>query len=231
MAVSEQAGPVTDPRECASGREFVRDRLAESDSPMSPADLSDEYDCTGGYMRDILSDLHAEGVVERPATGRYVLAEDGDGDPGEGTDGSVPAISDDGMAEIPDEDTDTDGSDQMPTEEEYRQQHRDSDDDEDDVSASSEQTGSDGNTSASAGSDAPDDSGSEADVGGVEDAAPAVALPVHPYKLGVVLVVLAALWFVYRNRDGESVPEPEPDAGGEQADDAADMDGGLVNGQ
>ena len=64
MAATEQPGPATDPRACGSAPEFVRDRLGEAESPMSPAELSDEYDCAGGYMRDVLSDLAAEGVVE-----------------------------------------------------------------------------------------------------------------------------------------------------------------------
>ena len=230
MAVSEQAAPVTDPRECASGREFVRDRLAESDAPLSPAELSEEYDCTNGYMRDILSDLNSEGVAERVATGRYVLAGDRGDDSGEDTDGSLPDISDDGMADLPGEDTSEDGSDDMPTQDEYRQQHTVSDDEQADVSASSEPTGSGGNTSASAGSDAPDD----ADADG-PDAAPAAALPMDPMTLGMLLAVGAGLWLAYRTVGGDdasgSEAEPEPDAGGQEADDAADMDGGLVNGQ
>ena len=221
MAVSEQAGPVTDPRECASGREFVRDRLAESDAPLSPAELSEEYDCTNGYMRDILSDLNSEGVAERVTTGRYVLAGDRGDDSGGDTDGSLPDISDDGMADFPGEDTSEDGSDDMPTQDEYRQQHTVSDDEQADVSASSEPTGSDGNTSASAGSDAPDD----ADADGL-DAAPVAPLPMDPKTLGTVLALALGVWLAYRAVGGSDTSEPEEDAGGEQAADADDVPGG-----
>lgn len=225
MAVSEQPGPVTDPRECASGREYVRDRLAESDAPLSPAELSEEYDCTNGYMRDILSDLNSEGVAERVTTGRYVLADADADDSGGDTDGSVPGISDDGMSDLPGEDTDADGSDDMPTQEEYQRQHTDSDDEQTDVSASSEPTGSGENTSASAGSDAPDDADGADDL----DAAPTAALPMDPKTLGTLLAVALGLWLVYWTLGEGEESEPEPDAGGEQADESGEISGGLAN--
>lgn len=236
MAVTEQPGPATDPRACGSAPEFVRDRLGEAESPMSPAELSDEYDCAGGYMRDVLSDLAAEGVVERVATGRYVLA-DGDADDSDDeTDGSVPTISDDGTADIPTELDDADGDDDMPTQEEYRQQHSESDDGSADGSASSEPAGSDGNASASSGSDGPDDSGGEtalaatAGVGGgalslLDDNGPSAR------QIGVVVALAVGLYLLWRVSQSDG-SEPEPDAGGEQADDdTAATEGGLVNEQ
>jgi hypothetical protein len=178
-------------------------------------------------MRDILSDLNSEGVAERVATGRYVLSDALDqaaalADPDEDTDGSLSDISDDGVADLLGEDTDEDGSDDMPTQDEYRQQHSDSDDEQADVSASSEPTGSGGNTSASAGSDAPDDADAD-DL----DAAPAAALPMDPKTLGMILGVAFVLWLAYRSIGGGDTSEPEPDAGDEQADGGGF--GGLAN--
>lgn len=224
MATAEQPGPSVDPRACGSAREFVRDRLADSDSPMGAVELYNEYGCTHGHMRDVLSDLAAGGVVERVATGRYALA-DGDADnSAEETDGSVPTISDDGIADLPAEHDDVDGLDDMPTQDEYRQQHSESEDGSADRSPSSELTGSNGNASASGGSDASDDSAS-VDVGG----APPTPLPMDPKALGTLLVVALGLWVAYRALAGgdTSEPEPEPNADRE-ADNADGVDGGLL---
>jgi hypothetical protein len=59
----------------------VEERLQKADSPMSPADLAEEYGCTNGHIRNLLSDLRDMGEVERVAHGQYeATADDGDGD-------------------------------------------------------------------------------------------------------------------------------------------------------
>lgn len=223
MAVSESAGSVTDPRECGSGREFARERLAESDAPLSPVELSEEYDCTSGYMRDIFSDLAAEGVADRVTMGRYVLSDEPESgnvdDAGDDTTGSLPAVSDGDVADLPGDATDTDGSDPMPTQDEYRRQYSTSEDGGADVSDSSEPAESGENTSASGGS-----GGREVDTD--LEAAPAASLPVDPMALGAILAVAVGLWLLYRGTGaGES---PDASSGAETATDDL-PDGGLID--
>ena len=223
MAVSESTGSVTDPRECGSGREFVRERLSESDAPLSPVELSEEYDCTSGYMRDILSDFAAEGVADRVTTGRYVLADDPDSggvdDAGDATAGSLPVVSDGNMADLPSDDADTDGSDPMPTQDEYQRQYSTLEGDEADGSDSSDPVDSSENTSASGGSDGRE---SDADL----EAAPAAPLPMDPVALGVVLTAAIGLWLLYRGAGASE--SPDASTGGDQAGDSDLPAGGLV---
>lgn len=53
-------------------RDFIEYRLQEADSPMSPAELADEYGCTNGHIRNMLTDMLDDGVVERVGRGQYV---------------------------------------------------------------------------------------------------------------------------------------------------------------
>jgi len=52
--------------------EFAKNRLKNTDEPISPATLADEYGCSGGHMRSVLCDLVRDGYAERIAHGRYV---------------------------------------------------------------------------------------------------------------------------------------------------------------
>lgn len=62
-------------------RDFVEERLRNADSSMSPSELADEYGCTNGHIRNLLSDLRGEGVVQRIAHGQYEAApDDGEGE-------------------------------------------------------------------------------------------------------------------------------------------------------
>ncbi|MBX0306064.1 hypothetical protein [Haloarcula salinisoli] len=66
-------------------RDFVEEKLQEADSPMAPAELAEEYGCTNGHVRNLLSDLRDEGEVERVAHGQYAAVSDEEaGDAAEG---------------------------------------------------------------------------------------------------------------------------------------------------
>lgn len=69
-----------EPEKNVTARDFVLERLGSAESPMAPAELANEYGCTNGHLRNLLSDLMDEGVVERPRHGRYVLASGGEAD-------------------------------------------------------------------------------------------------------------------------------------------------------
>jgi hypothetical protein len=43
---------------------------------MSPAELAEEYGCTNGHVRNLLSDLREDGTVQRVAHGQYEAVED-----------------------------------------------------------------------------------------------------------------------------------------------------------
>lgn len=60
--------------ECA--RDFVTERLREADSSMSPAELAEEYGCSNGHVRNLMSDLRDEGVVRRVGHGQYETVDD-----------------------------------------------------------------------------------------------------------------------------------------------------------
>lgn len=59
---------------CANAGEYAVKRLRESEGLLSPAELAEEYDCSGKHMRSVLSDLAEGNVVERVARGRYDVA-------------------------------------------------------------------------------------------------------------------------------------------------------------
>lgn len=75
-ATTEPGGDGTDPLRCSNAAEYALDRLEESDVPLSPADLAEEYDCTATHMRHTLADLVNDGEAERVARGKYVPAEE-----------------------------------------------------------------------------------------------------------------------------------------------------------
>jgi len=59
------------PRECRGAKEYAKRRLRESDEPMSPKELADEYDCSGSHMRSQVSDLKQNGEIESVTYGYY----------------------------------------------------------------------------------------------------------------------------------------------------------------
>lgn len=67
------AGP--DPAHCRGAKDYALQRLESADSPLSPAGLADEYDCSGTHMRSVLSELARKGEVDREGQGQYVAVE------------------------------------------------------------------------------------------------------------------------------------------------------------
>ena len=157
-------------------------------------------------MRGTLADLAESGEVERVSRGQYVLP---DGEAGTGPGGDMESNGDD---------TTLPGPDTASTAELYQQQHTQDGADEEHADAEDDA----GTESVGA-----DDTADDADPDDL-DAAPIAPLPMDPRAFGMVLALAVGLWLVYRAVGGGDTSEPEPDAGGEQADDAGDVDGGLM---
>lgn len=207
MATTENSGTSDAPSHPGyydNAQDYVLDHL-DPREPQSPAELAEEYGCVGDHMRKTLAELADSGEVERASRGQYVLPEEGTStSPGEDM-GNV-----DGDSTVPDPET-------ASTAELYQQQHT-----QDDVDEEREISEDD------AESDPEIVDVDDSDSTGVEEAAPAAALPMDPMTLGMILAVALGVWLVYRNLGGDADSEQEPEAGGEQADEAASMDGGLT---
>ncbi|MFD1551174.1 hypothetical protein [Putridiphycobacter roseus] len=80
MAATETVGGAEGTEEVACARDFVADRLAEAESPVTPSGLASEYGCSNGHIRNILADLLDEGEAERVGRGQYVEAGSGPAD-------------------------------------------------------------------------------------------------------------------------------------------------------
>lgn len=197
----------------SSAAEFVRDRLEDSDVPLSPSELAEEYGCTSGHMRDVCSELNAEGAIERPdgsKTGLYT-------DPGDDTEGSDADGSDAMTADLPGALADTEGSEQMPTQEEYERQHSRTDGETADASAE----GSDD------GEPADSDGGVAGGTAAAGAAAAGAALPIDPMDLAKIAGIAIALWLTYRLLVDVPDGTDTVDDGGAVED---DQDGGLGGG-
>lgn len=96
-------------------RDFIAERLREADSPMSPAELAEEYGCSNGHMRNVLADLLDAGVVERVHHGQYTTAGDDAEDESEEVDAEADADSE-GNAEAETDDTEPEEPPQEPQE-------------------------------------------------------------------------------------------------------------------
>ena len=72
MAATETSSGKGELEHAACARDFVVNRLAEAESPLSPSELASEYGCSDGHVRNILADLMDEGVAERVGRGQYV---------------------------------------------------------------------------------------------------------------------------------------------------------------
>lgn len=82
MATSQNGGGVGS-SDSVCARDYVADRLKDADKPMSPAELADEYGCSNGHVRNVLSDLLDDDKVGRVDIGEYVAPppEDADSEP------------------------------------------------------------------------------------------------------------------------------------------------------
>jgi len=219
MATTEAAASGTMPRDCKNAREYVRDRLAESDEPLSPVELAEEYGCSKGYARTVLSELHGSGMLDRPADGQYALA--GDGDPATGSDSSDLLGFGDEIMGSPDDTTDSGTSDMAPTQTEYEAQHAESSADAPGDEEHADHGESDQNPSAGAGSGDPD--------GGPDATAPAAGLPMDPKALGLLLGAAVVLWLLYRRVGGTDPDAATVEDGTDDQDDGGDdLAGGLV---
>jgi len=209
---SEDTGPGLAARTASNAAQYVRDRLEESDLPRSPAELAEEYECTSGHMRDVCSEMNAEGRIERVAPGQYAVPDDG-------ADGSDEGDSDGVTFDPPGASADTEGSDTMATQDEYQRQH----------SSTAEDT-ADGSAE---GSDDPDAGDSDA-IGAVGSAAggaaaAGAALPVEPKKLGQILAVALVLWVAYRALTGGGDNDADTsDLDEDGGDDQDELGGGLI---
>ena len=216
MATAEHAdrppaGP--DPAHCRGAKDYALQRLESADSPLSPAGLADEYDCGGSHMRSVLSELAQQGQIDRVDQGQYVAAE---------TEAETDDSTDAGDADGSDDSLPVDGQDDMmSTAEAYEEQHS-------------------GVPDADDGEDAGDDAGSAAesvdvedsDSDGVEEAAPAAALPMDPMTLGMLLAAALGLWLAYRavsgGGDGDGSDEAADEEGSTVVEEAEDVAGGLL---
>jgi hypothetical protein len=75
MATAQESGSGGLASAAASARDFVGERLRETDSPMSPSELAEEYGCSSAHMSNICSELNQSGEIERVETGQYVDGE------------------------------------------------------------------------------------------------------------------------------------------------------------
>lgn len=78
---------------CRTARQYVRQALEGSTEARSPQELAEAYQCSGSHMRNVLSEMKADGEVEAVEYGLYELA---DGETGGGEDGV--GVGDDGDA-------------------------------------------------------------------------------------------------------------------------------------
>lgn len=76
MATADASAETGRGEDSVCARDFIVDRLRDADSPMSPAELADEYGCSNGHTQNELYDLLDEGEVERVGVGEYVVAGD-----------------------------------------------------------------------------------------------------------------------------------------------------------
>lgn len=198
-------GPRSYPGYYDSARDYALDHLDPHD-PRSPAELTEEYGCVGDHMRKTLAELVDSGEVERVSRGQYVLS---------GDEASTDSRDDMGTS---DDDTTLPDPDTASTAELYQRQHAEPHEDED-----REISGDDAGTE-----DADEETSVESEDVEAAGAGPVAVLPVHPYKLGAALVILAALWLVLRD-SGMSDPSSQSGSDTEQeTGDAADGDGGLL---
>lgn len=215
---SDSVGSAVEPHRCDNAAEFVLRRLDESDEPRSPSGLAAEYGCGNNWMRQVMSDLAGEGEIERVSRGQYVALDD----PGDGTDADISVLLGSDSDSQPEstreqaDQTDDDEADSMPTAEEYERQHADQDD------------STDADEGESTGSDNADEGDQTGTQGETADASAFVG-GVDPRTLMLFLSVAAVGYVAYRSVSGSgSSPDQADGDGGEQVEQTADVDGGLL---
>lgn len=237
---SAGSSDVPDPRRCDSAEEYVRHRLADADEPLSPAELAADYGCGAKHMRNVLSEMAQGGDVDRVSRGQYEL---GSAEP-DADDLPTPDLDDldvDDAAEVNgSEQGSSEGSDgrertesEMATTDEYRRQHADSDDGGTDPSGS-DRMGDDDGTAEVNGPDRTSSEDDAAEVNGrdrsdTEGDVDRPAVPVGDPTTVLMLVTVGVLLYLgYRTVTGSSASTSAEQGGQDAADDAAQMDGGLV---
>lgn len=215
---TDSVGSTVEPHRCDNAAEFVLRRLDESDEPRSPSDLASEYGCGNNWMRQVLSKLATEGEIERISRGSYVARDDPDG----ATDVNLSVLSGANTdaelepAEKQDEGTDENEGDSMPTAEEYEQQYADQ----------GERT--DADEGESVGSDNADE-GDRTETQAATTNATAFFEGVDPRTVMLAVAVAAVGYVAYRSlsASGDS-PDQAGGDGGEQVEEDADVEGGLI---
>lgn len=65
-----------EPTECETAEEFARRALEGAESPVTAADLANEYGCSAGHMRRTLRELTRNGLAVRVNRGEYLPPEE-----------------------------------------------------------------------------------------------------------------------------------------------------------
>ena len=160
------------PRECRGAKEYAKRRLRESDEPMSPKELADEYDCSGSHMRSQVSDLKQNGEIESVTYGYYDVTDDD--------------------ATQPDDDNRQQTLETMPTQKEYNRQYNDqTDGTTDDIADNITVTPA----------DRIDGDGMQNNAKAPDESVTPAPLPAEPKQLLVVLAALIGLYLLYQNLD------------------------------
>lgn len=201
-------------------RDFILDRLEESDGMMSPSELAEEYGCTNDHVRHVLTELRDEGKIERPRFGWYTSsqpASDGDEDtedPQSDTDflsGGGPRSED-----LATEDQGAQDGETVPSKNELDRQREQYADDEPDDDRDEQ--------------DEPDD---DHDADEVEETSESVGIPIPVDGTTLMFVaagvLVVALLYAYTQADSgsESVTTEQPEQ--DQQDDQEPSGGGLVS--
>jgi hypothetical protein len=202
-----------------SARDFVAQRLRHADSPMRPKELADEYGCTNGHVRNVLTDLRDEGAVARVERGLYTDA-DSAPDDADADDDAEPEIREEDRVELPvpaenGEDAENDEQGGDASEEDLPDQWQPDEQDDDQEAVEVED-------------DARDDQ--EEIVVDEETESSGIPLPVRKEYLAIGLIVVAVILYFQIDTSGSS-PNQER---AEESDDEIDIPGfdgkGLIDG-
>lgn len=208
MALSQETGGV-DPDYCADADEYVIRRLSETDSAMSPSEMSEEYGCSNGHMRNTMAELASNGVIERVSPGKYVSAVEADSR----DDGERPASFDE---IVPDSDESLDGEANANTDDVPESEGADDAEDDGSETTSSDEPASD---DVDEGDDVDDEDESveavAAGAAATAAAAPAVMSAFYTdegqlnWSVVVPVALLGILFLMWLMGDGESDDDQE----------------------
>jgi hypothetical protein len=213
MATTDEIG---DGEYIASAREFVENRLQESESPMSPSELAEEYGCSNGHVRNLMPDLVEDGVCDRVGHGKYIADTSTGNGVGEPTDDEITDPSD-GVSDEPEpsEMAESDGSG-----DEVNTQDVISSDGVDGPSVDGQARSEDLDTTEI---DPAKAAGATAAAGGIG----LVSRLDERQMLIVFFVGLIAVWFLIGGSSSES-EESSEEAETDESDDSGRVEGGLV---